>query len=146
MFRTARTRLTLAAVAAAIVGTALAPLAPAAQAASGLDSQHGAPKPDVTVSGLSMNKHAGDDDYLVTVNIKNIGTATSGAIPVKGECSDVDGDRSLVFANIFAPLTVGDGHTVQFLCPSGTWGTRVTISTQNDANIKNNVATAGAFF
>jgi hypothetical protein len=148
MFRTARTRIALAAAALAIVATSFAPAVStfASPLTPSQESSYATPKPDLVAELQAFMPHAGEDDYLVTGWFDNIG-GPIGAITAKGECSDLNGKHTVVYMQMFEPWPANTtGPVIQYVCPAGSNGARLTVSTQNDANTKNNVAKIGVFF
>jgi hypothetical protein len=147
MFRAIRTRVAVAAAAFAIVATGAAPVATTLAAPIPAEPLYSTPKPDLAVEVSSMAYDADNDGMLVTLYVRNIGAADSGAYTVKGECSNMGGQHALYYnTSVTSGVKAGRDDLLRFFCPAVSWGTRVTVTTQNDSNTENNIGKSVNFW
>jgi hypothetical protein len=139
MLRTVRTRIALAAAAVALTAVSLAPAAtfaaPLTPATSVLDTA----SPDLDVK-IDMVEYLKDSHNLyVDYTLKNIGSVATGAIPIKTECMNEDGDHWLLQAVVTKPMAAGKISAGGFTCKDAI-AARITVGTPGDWHTANNVS------
>jgi hypothetical protein len=95
-------------------------------------------KPDLIVKYGAES--ANGNGYMTTSYlVVNYGNFESGAVALKGECMDMDGNHTIQLAKVVGGFAKGESRTIYVNCWLG-WASQLTVSTQNDSNTSNNKA------